>query len=178
MTQRYNKKSEEEDRGNQWMERIQKSQVLHEAKMFSQSPIDANLCRQVIVELLYLLNQNEKLTIDEASDVFFGVTKLFQCPDPNLRRLVYLIISSLSQTSEDKFMVISSLVKDVTGNVSSYLFRANAIRVLANVIDSSLLSQIDRYIKQGVVSTDAFISSSALIAGIRLFPENADVIKR
>ena len=37
----------------------------------------------------------------EATEVFFAVTKLFQSKDPNLRRMVYLIIKEISPSSDE-----------------------------------------------------------------------------
>eukprot|EP01083_Nonionella_stella_P086229 239417_1 len=175
---RIDSKKMEDEEDAPWMDRVQKSQVLNEAKIFHQTPIDSNVCRQVIVEILFLLSQGEELTPTEATDVFFGCTKLFQSTNPNLRRLVYLVITCLNQEPGDALMVVSSLMKDVTGNNSPDLFRANAIRVLSKVIDSSLLGQIERYLKQSVVAKDPFIASAALAAGIRLYPGNEEVIRR
>uniref|UniRef100_A0A6A7FYD8 Coatomer subunit gamma n=2 Tax=Hirondellea gigas TaxID=1518452 RepID=A0A6A7FYD8_9CRUS len=174
----HSKKLEEEEDKLPWIDQIQKSQVLHEAKMFNASPIDPNLCRQIIVEILYLINQGDHLTAEETQDVFFGCTKLFQSTDTSLRRLVYLIVTALNKTPTDAVMVINTLMKDVTGNDSPDLFRGNAVRVLSKIVDSSLLSQIDRHIKQCIVAKDAFLASSALMAGIRLYANNEDIIRR
>ena len=47
--------------------------------------------------------------------------------------MVYLVIKELSRNQENVFVVINCLSKDMTGNVD--MFRANAIRVYAKVID-------------------------------------------
>lgn len=46
-------------------------------------------------------------------------------------------------------IVTSSLMKDMNSNVD--LYRANAVRVLCQIVDSQLLAQIERYLKQAVV---------------------------
>ena len=45
-------------------------------------------CCQLITKLLHLLTQGETFTSSEVTDVFFGVTKLFQSKDHNLRRMM------------------------------------------------------------------------------------------
>jgi hypothetical protein len=46
-------------------------------------------------------------------------------------------------------IVTSSLMKDMNSNVD--LYRANAVRVLCQIVDGQLLAQIERYLKQAVV---------------------------
>ena len=60
---------------------LQKSQVLHEAKAFNDTPLDSRKCCSVLTELLCLLSQGETLGKEEATTLFFGVTKLFQSQD-------------------------------------------------------------------------------------------------
>jgi len=155
---------------------LQKSQVLHEAKAFNDTPLDNRKCCSVLTELLCLLSQGEVLGKEEATTLFFGVTKLFQSQDPQLRRLVYLVIKELNKNQDDAFIVISSLEKDINGGVE--LFRANALRVHSQVIDSSMLEQRARLFRQAIVNKNDHIASSALCAGIRMFSANREVVKR
>ena len=41
------------------------------------------------------------LAQNEATEVFFGVTKLFQSKDQNLRRMVYLIIKEICPAADE-----------------------------------------------------------------------------
>uniref|UniRef100_A0A0K8RL90 Putative gamma-coatomer protein n=1 Tax=Ixodes ricinus TaxID=34613 RepID=A0A0K8RL90_IXORI len=95
------------------------------------------------------LNQGEALGTTEATEAFFAMTKLFQCRDTVLRRLVYLGIKELSKVAEDVIIVTSSLTKDMTGKED--LYRAAAIRALCKITDSSMLQAIERYMKQAIV---------------------------
>lgn len=52
--------------------------MFHDAKFVKMHP---KRCCQLITKLLYLLAQGETLGGSEASEVFFGVTKLFQSTD-------------------------------------------------------------------------------------------------
>lgn len=155
---------------------LQKNAVLHEAKIFNDQQINARKCIRVITKLLYLLSRGEVFLPREASDVFFGVTKLFQNQDVNLRRMIYLIIKELNVGSDESLIVVSILSKDMTSKID--LFRANSIRVLSKIIDASMLGQIDRFLKQAIVDKNPFIVSSALVSGIHLFRIGPDVIKR
>ena len=48
------------------------------------------------------------------------------------------------------------------------LYRANAIRVLVHIIDSSFLGSIERYIKQAILDNDYYVSNSALVSASHL----------
>jgi coatomer subunit gamma len=112
----------------------------------------------------------------ESSDVFFSVTKLFQHKDMHLRRMVYLCIKEFIPSSDEVIIITSSLMKDM--NSTNDLYRANAIRVLCKIIDSQMLLQIERYLKQAVVDKSAVVASAVLAGAIQLAPNNAEVIKR
>ncbi|KAG4114142.1 hypothetical protein ERO13_D12G027900v2 [Gossypium hirsutum] len=155
---------------------IEKGAVLQEARVFNDPQLDPRRCSQVITKLLYLLNQGETFTKVEATEVFFAVTKLFQSRDLGLRRMVYVIIKELSPSADEVIIVTSSLMKDMTSKTDMY--RANAIRVLCQITDGTLLTQIERYLKQAIVDKNPVVASAALVSGIRLLQTNPEIVKR
>ncbi|KAE9616521.1 putative coatomer/calthrin adaptor appendage subdomain, coatomer gamma subunit [Lupinus albus] len=155
---------------------IEKGGVLQEARVFNDPQLDARRCSQVITKLLYLLNQGESFSKVEATEVFFSVTKLFQSRDLGLRRMVYLIIKELSPSADEVIIVTSSLMKDM--NSKTDMYRANAIRVLCRITDGTLLTQIERYLKQAIVDKNPVVASAALVSGIHLLQTNAEIVKR
>ena len=85
------------------------------------------------VEIFAHFFQGETLNSSDATATFFATTKLFQSRDPQLRRLVYLLICELAGLASDVIIVTSSLTKDMTGKED--LFRAPAMRALARITD-------------------------------------------
>ncbi|KAJ8460638.1 hypothetical protein OPV22_033564 [Ensete ventricosum] len=155
---------------------MEKGTVLQEARVFNDPQLDARRCAQVITKLLYLLNQGETFTKVEATEVFFAVTKLFQSKDTTLRRMVYLMIKELSPSPDEVIIVTSSLMKDMNSKIDMY--RANAIRVLSKITDGTLLTQIERYLKQAIVDKNPVVASAALVSGIHLLQTNPEIVKR
>ncbi|PWA74240.1 coatomer/calthrin adaptor appendage, C-terminal subdomain-containing protein [Artemisia annua] len=155
---------------------IEKGAVLQEARVFNDPQLDPRRCSQVITKLLYLLNQGDTFTKNEATEVFFAVTKLFQSRDFGLRRMVYLIIKELSPSSDEVIIVTSSLMKDM--NSKTDVYRANAIRVLCRITDGTLLTQIERYLKQAIVDKNPVVASAALVSGIHWLKSNPEIVKR
>ncbi|XP_027112274.1 coatomer subunit gamma [Coffea eugenioides] len=155
---------------------IEKGAVLQEARVFNDPQLDPRRCSQVITKLLYLLNQGETFTKIEATEVFFAVTKLFQSKDVGLRRMVYLMIKELSPSADEVIIVTSSLMKDMNSRTDMY--RANAIRVLCRITDGTLLTQIERYLKQAIVDKNPVVASAALVSGIHLLQTNPEIVKR
>jgi coatomer protein complex subunit gamma len=121
------------------------------------------------------------MTSTEGTEVFFGVTKLFMSDDASLRRMVYLFIKDVAETCEhdDIIIVIQCLTKDM--NSDADLYRGNALRVLARIVDASILGSIERYVKQAMVDSSPLVSSSALVSASHLYnssPECATIVKR
>lgn len=66
---------------------IEKNLVLHEAQMFNDPEAvtrHPRRCRRVLTKLLYLILMGDEFKGSEASEVFFGVTKLFQSSNVRL----------------------------------------------------------------------------------------------
>lgn len=143
-------------------------------------------CCRILAQLLYLQNDTKnlsnQLTLLEATDLFFASTKLFvDVEDASLRRLLYLFIKEIQPLCDpsDVIIVTSCLTKDMTCDVG--LYRANAIRVLVHIIDSSFLGSIERYIKQAILDNDQYVSNSALVSASHLFSqsnENATIVRK
>lgn len=154
---------------------LQESRIFHDATVVTQNP---RRCCQMITKLLFLLVKGESFSSSEVTEVFFGVTKLFQSDDVNLRRMMYLFIKEVAETCnpDDVIIVTSSLTKDM--NTGEDLYRANSMRVLAKIIDSAMLGAIERYLKQAIVDRNAFVASSALMAGLRLFRPCPEIVRR
>eukprot|EP00566_Odontella_aurita_P002657 CAMPEP_0113544468 /NCGR_PEP_ID=MMETSP0015_2-20120614/10727_1 /TAXON_ID=2838 /ORGANISM="Odontella" /LENGTH=956 /DNA_ID=CAMNT_0000444735 /DNA_START=81 /DNA_END=2951 /DNA_ORIENTATION=+ /assembly_acc=CAM_ASM_000160 len=163
---------------------LEKAAVLQEARIFNDSQAvreSPRKCCTVIAQLLHLQNTGQFMSGTEATEVFFGVTKLFMSDDASLRRMVYLFIKEVAETCnpDDVIIVTSSLTKDMTCDVD--LYRANALRVLARIVDAAMLGAIERYVKQAVVDSSGMVSSAALVSALHLFdaaPENASIVKR
>lgn len=61
-----------------------KSTVIQEARAFNESPISPRKCRALLTRIVFLLYIGETFTTQEATTLFFGVTKLFQHKDVGL----------------------------------------------------------------------------------------------
>ncbi|KAF8683162.1 Coatomer subunit delta [Rhizoctonia solani] len=136
-----------------------KSTIIQEARVFNESPISDSFGTQ------------------EATNLFFGTTKLFQNRDAALRQMVYLAVKELSTTAEDVIMVTSSIMKDMQGNLDA-VYRPNAIRALCRIIDPSMVQGVERFFKAAIVDKAPSIATAALVSSYHLFPVSKDVIKR
>lgn len=154
---------------------MQECRVFHDASEVTKNP---RKCCTLITKLLFLLVKGESFTSSEVTEVFFGVTKLFQSDDTQLRRMTYLFIKEVAETcnSDDVIIVTASLTKDM--NTGEDLYRANSMRVLAKIIDATMLGAIERYLKQAIVDKNAFVASSALMSGLQLFLSCPEVVRR
>lgn len=156
---------------------IEKGAVLQECRIFNDIQLNTSKCEQVLVRLLYLVGQGDHLSSEEATIVFFSVTKLFQANEPSLRRLVYLAIKELAHTAEEVIIVTNCLTKDINSDVDMY--RANATRVLCKITDAQMVQQIERYLKQEIVDRNPVVASAALVSGQQLIMHNkGDVVRR
>eukprot|EP01105_Mastigella_eilhardi_P005847 TRINITY_DN17549_c0_g1_i1.p1 TRINITY_DN17549_c0_g1~~TRINITY_DN17549_c0_g1_i1.p1 ORF type:complete len:915 (-),score=287.02 TRINITY_DN17549_c0_g1_i1:59-2746(-) len=156
---------------------IDKGAVLQEKRVFNDTPVNPKRCRLLLTKILYLLQQGgQPFSKQEATDLFFAVTKLFQSQDILLRRLMYLMLKELIPMSSDFIIIISSLTKDMTNKLDIY--KANSMRVLCRVMDAQMLPQFERYFKQNIVSQDPSIASAALVSATHLIRTCPEVVRR
>ncbi|GJN89716.1 hypothetical protein Rhopal_002703-T1 [Rhodotorula paludigena] len=168
------KKDEESGVGSFFQD---KTTVIQEARVFNETPISPRKCRILLTKIVYLLYVGETFGTQEATTLFFGVTKLFQHKDSALRQMVYLVIKELSNIAEDVIMVTSSIMKDMQPNLE-VIYRPNAIRALCRIIDGSMIVGVERFFKAAIVDRNTSISSAALVSSYHLQPIARDVIKR
>lgn len=143
---------------------------------FNESPINAKRCRQLIARLLRLLAHGETFPEQEATALFFSISKLFQHQNDSLRQLVYVAIKELSGISQDVLMATSSIMKDIQNG--SDMVKPNAIKSLTYVLDESTAFSAERLLKSAIVNKHPSISSAALCTAYNLLPISEATVKR
>jgi len=169
----YNKKDEDDSS----IVKVDRTSVFQEARVFNSSPISPRRCRILLTKIALLLFQGERFPTQEATTLFFSISKLFQNKDASLRQMVYLVLKEMATSAEDTIMVTSSIMKD-TAVGSDVVYRANAIRALCRIIDASTVQAIERLIKTAIVDKTPSVSSAALVSSYHLFPIARDVVRR
>ena len=92
---------------------LEKAAVLQEARIFHDPTAvreNPRKCCTVIAQLLHLQNTGQYLSSTEATEVFFGVTKLFMSDDASLRRMVYLFIKDVAETCNPDDFIMQHLI--------------------------------------------------------------------
>lgn len=145
-------------------------------QQFNALPVNTKKCRQLLAKLLRLIYQGEQFPAQESTTLFFSILKLFQHKNSALRQLVYLTIKELSSTSQDILMVTSSIMKDIQSG--DLIYKPNAIRTLAKVLDPTTVSASERLFRNCLVDKNPIVSSAALISSYNLLPIAKDVVKR
>ncbi|KAG5962307.1 hypothetical protein E4U58_003928 [Claviceps cyperi] len=170
----YGKKDEDADLG---LVKVDRSQVFQEARIFNEGTIQPRRCRILLTKIALLLYTGEKFPTNEATTLFFGISKLFQNKDASLRQMVHLIIKELANSAEDIIMVTSTIMKD-TGGGSDAIYRPNSIRALCRIIDATTVQSIERVMKTAIVDKNPSVSSAALVSSYHLLPIAKEVVRR
>ncbi|OLL24229.1 putative coatomer subunit gamma [Neolecta irregularis DAH-3] len=156
---------------------VDRLQVVQDSGLFHAAPVNARRCRVLLTKMIYLLDRGERFPTREATQLFFGITRLFQSKDPALRQMVYVVIGALAKMAEDTIMVTSSVMKDAAA-ASEPIYRPNAIRALARVVDPATVQTVERLLKTAIVDKTPSVCSAGLVASYHLFPFAKDVVRR
>lgn len=143
---------------------------------FNESPVNPKACRQLISKLLELLAHGETFPRQEATTLFFSISKLFQHPNDSLRQIVYVAIKELCGISDDILMATSSIMKDVQNG--SDLVKPNAIRALIRVLDESTAFSAERLLKNSLINKHPSVCSASLVSSYHLLPIAEATVKR
>ncbi|KAK2599990.1 coatomer subunit gamma [Conoideocrella luteorostrata] len=170
----YGKKDEDADLG---LVKVDRTQVFQEARIFNEGTIQPRRCRILLTKIALLIYTGEKFPTNEATTLFFGISKLFQNKDASLRQMVHLVIKELANSAEDIIMVTSTIMKD-TGGGSDAIYRPNAIRALCRIIDATTVQSIERVMKTAIVDKNPSVSSAALVSSYHLLPIAKEVVRR
>ena len=160
--------SYKKDEGDGPIVRVDRTAVFQEARVFNSSPISPRKCRILLTKIALLLFQGEKFPQNEATELFFGISKLFQNKDASLRQMVYLVAKELSPVAEDTIMITSSVMRDIA-QTSDVIYRPNALRALVRIIDSSTVQAIERLLKTAIVDKVPSVQSAALVSSYRMY---------
>ena len=155
---------------------LKKDDIIEKAKCFNDKKIQELLCKELLTKIIYLLNHGESFSEKETTDLFFGVTKLYQSNEIELRRLIYVFIKEMKVRRDEIFIVQSSLTKDILS--PNPLYKANAIKVLSKVIDQTSIQSIERYIKILIQDKNPYVVSSALVYSIMIYPKCSEFVQR
>ncbi|KAG8534362.1 uncharacterized protein KY384_001207 [Bacidia gigantensis] len=170
----YGKKDEDADGP---ILKVDRTAVFQEARLFNYSPISPRKCRILLTKIALLLFTGESFPQNEATDLFFGISKLFQNKDESLRQMMYLVFKELASSASDVIMMTQSIMKD-TGAAADKLYKANAIRALCRIIDATTVQAIERPIKTAIVDKNPSVSSAALVSSYHLLPIAKDIVRR
>lgn len=80
---------------------LDKSGVLQEARVFNETPIKPSKCCLILSKVLFLMQQGEPLHTQEATDLFFSVTKLFQSKDVSVENTLKGLYVEIDSTKEN-----------------------------------------------------------------------------
>eukprot|EP01051_Picozoa_sp_SAG22_P019021 SAG22_NODE_3381_length_1745_cov_3.508505_1_plen_431_part_00 len=160
---------------------LDKGSVLQETRLFNEKGVrdhspTIRSCRLLMTKVLYMTGQGESFNAEQATELFFRVTKLFQCKDIYLRRLIYLLVKELADNADQAFIVTNCLQQDIN-RTDQPMFRANAMRVLCRIIDSAMLGQIERLVKQTITDNDPSVASAGLVSAMYLMKGNAATVR-
>lgn len=158
---------------------IDKTQLLQEARQyFKGTSIKPSKLVDILTKCIFILLQGDKLAQQEAQDLFFGITQLFQHKSSTLRRLTHIGIKALSKQVENVYIATSSLITDVNSSRDNPAIRASALRALCQITEAPDFISIERYLKQSVVDQHPVVASAAISSLVRIATINSDIVKR
>lgn len=153
---------------------LRKEIVLHNANVFNEKNLNPYNCIEILVNLIYLLNQGEKFTHQEKENLFFSATKLFYSNDLELRRVIFLFLKHL-EFFENSFILTGTLINEI--NKPDLLLKPNSFRIMGQIVDATSVAPIERLLKNAISSRSHEISSSAILCTLYMCLKGFNIAK-
>jgi coatomer protein complex subunit gamma len=128
----------------------------------------------ILISLVYLLNQGEKFSPSEKENLFFSATKLFLSKDIELRRTIYLFLQHL-EFFENSFVLTGTLINEI--NKPEQILKPNSFRIMGGIVDSTSVAPIERLLKTAISSSVPEISSSAILCTLNMCLKGFNIAK-
>jgi coatomer subunit gamma len=158
---------------------INKTTLVLDSRVFNETPLSSKRSHPVLSKLLFVLYNGETFTTNDATTIFFNVIKIFQSKELALRRLMYVVLKEISCYAQDIMMATSSLIQDINNSAKlDATMRGDALRALGKIVDPSMVSSIERILKQAMLDKNSSTVSASLVTCIHLFLVNRDVVRR
>ena len=158
---------------------INKTTLVLDSRVFNETPLSSKRCHSVLSKLLFILYNGETFNTNDATTIFFSVIKTFQSKELALRRLMYVVIKEISCFAQDIMMATSSLIQDINNTAKlDATMRGDALRALGKIVDPSMVSSIERILKQAMLDKNSSIVSASLVTCIHLFLTNREAVRR
>ncbi|CCW62239.1 unnamed protein product [Phytomonas sp. EM1] len=157
-------------------EGIDKTSTLQLCRVFNAVPLDVGACEAAVTQALYLIYTGIVLTENEATDLFFLSTRLFQSDNPTLRRLYYVLMKELGPLVERSFIASNSIMLDIKNSSGSA--KSNALRTLYAVMDRDMYTTVDRTILECITSQSPVVVMAALVTGIHISNTNPEMPRK
>lgn len=156
---------------------IRKEIVIQNSSQFNDRSIDPNNCLNTLIDLIYIINQGNELTYSENENLFFGVTKLLNTKEDNLRRTVFLFLKHFKLNPSIGFILTGPLSAFIQSE--DKMLKTNSFRLIGRLIDINSKNMIEQYIKIGISSTKASvdIASSSILCAYELTIKGSSIAK-
>ncbi|KAM3127561.1 hypothetical protein pb186bvf_020347 [Paramecium bursaria] len=140
--------------------------ILKTITLINDQQIEEGQLKILLIKLAFLINQGGKLNEQEKEQLFFGVTRLLLCKNPFIRRLIYKILQ-VKQLDIFQLLNVRNLLHDL--NSDNQYLRYNALQSIPLFDDEIYIQYIEKHVKNGMLDLNQYISSYAMILGLKLF---------
>ncbi len=154
---------------------MRKELIIQNATVFNDKNIKTNECIDILVDLIYLLNQGRKFSSQEKETLFFNTSKLLHSANISLRRLIFLFVKHLNFW-QNSFILTGSLINEINQQGGD-LIKPCCFRLLGQIIDNSSVNAVERYLKVAISNKSTEIASSALICTLIMVFKGFNVAK-
>lgn len=134
---------------------LRKELVLQKSSIFDQKNVNINECIELLINLIYLINQGEQFTKDDLNSLFFGVTKIVYTHSTELKRMILLFVKQLDFDKSNALMLTSPFINDI--NKTDETLKANTFRFLGHIIDVIHVTAIERTLKNVNIQVNIYL---------------------
>lgn len=142
--------------------------LVQKCSIFDELTINIGECQNYLVALLTAILNGQKFSEEDIRTIFFTITKAYDNKDIILHRYLLLVLRYLDVPEEYAFMITQSVIKDISSNINDR--KSFAVRLVPHIVtpNNKHLTDIDRYIKEIIISQHQYLSICGLSSVLSL----------
>ncbi|KAM3127643.1 hypothetical protein pb186bvf_020240 [Paramecium bursaria] len=137
--------------------------------------IEPETAKLILARILNILNQGESFDSCDLKNIICGISKLFQCNNVYLRRMIYKVLKVMMD-QQFSYIFTQSIIRDLM--CTNQFIRLNAMKIIPSIKDESIMFQLQKYIGAAINDQNTIISSTALIAAFNLLNRFPNIVEK
>ncbi|EOB12669.1 Coatomer subunit gamma-2 [Nosema bombycis CQ1] len=141
---------------------------------FNETPLATRNCVKGVNSLIHHLSIH-KMAISSVNNLLLFLLRSFQSDETYLKRIIYACIIELSKHTDQGFVSINILVKDLNSKIEDN--KTEVLKALFTVVPKEMVYDFEKYVTQALISNNFYRADAGVVICYLLLLKNYGKVK-